>query len=85
MAVCTDTMDGVEHTYYFAALGHQVIACIEEISEWDETGELDAETVAGMTSTITPVYEMKMFGRAGVPIGMPTTETDENVSPTDDV
>ena len=48
MAVCTNTMDGVEHTYYFAALGDQVIACIEEISEANEAGGLDAETVAGL-------------------------------------
>lgn len=48
MAVCTNTMNDVEHTYYFAALGDQVIACIQELSEEDESGELDDETIAGL-------------------------------------
>ena len=48
MAVGTSTMDGVEHTCYFAALGDQVIACLEEVSEPNESGELDEETIAGL-------------------------------------
>ena len=48
MAVCTNTVDGVEHTYYFAALGDEIIACIEELTESDENGELDADTIAGL-------------------------------------
>lgn len=48
MAVCTNTMDSVEHTYYFAALGDQVIACIQEMSEADDSGELDDDTIAGL-------------------------------------
>lgn len=48
MAVCTGSMDGVEHTYYIAALGDQVIAYVEEISEADAAGELDEETVVGL-------------------------------------
>jgi len=48
MAVCTSSMDGVDHTYYLAALGDEVIACIEEICETDQTGELDDETIAGL-------------------------------------
>ncbi len=48
MAVCTNSMDGVDHTYYLAALGDEVIACIEEISEVDETGEMDDEAIAGL-------------------------------------
>ena len=50
MAVCTNTMDSVEHTYYFAALGDQVIACIQELSETDDNGELDDETIAGLNA-----------------------------------
>ena len=49
MAVCTNSMDGVEHTYYFAALGDQVIACIEELSESNESGELDDETISRLS------------------------------------
>ncbi len=41
-------MDGVDHTYYLAALGDEVIACIEEITETDQTGGLDEETIAGL-------------------------------------
>lgn len=48
MAVCTSTMDGVDHTYYFAALGDQVIACIEEISESNENGELDDAAISDL-------------------------------------
>jgi len=48
MATCTGSADGVDHTYSFAALGDEVIACIEEICETDETGELDDETIAGL-------------------------------------
>lgn len=48
MAVCSSSMDGVEHTYYLAALGDQVIACVEELSEANESGELDDETIAGL-------------------------------------
>lgn len=50
MAVCTNTMDGVEHTYYFAALGDEVIACIQELSEANDGGELDDETIAGLNA-----------------------------------
>ncbi len=50
MAVCTNTMDDVEHTYYFAALGDEVIACVQELSEANEGGELDDETVAGLNA-----------------------------------
>lgn len=39
-------LDDVEHTYYLAALGDQVIACVEELSESDE--ELDDEAIAGL-------------------------------------
>ncbi len=48
MAVCTSAMDGVEHTYYFAALGDQVIACVQELSEANDGGELDDGTIAGL-------------------------------------
>ena len=48
MAVCTGSIDGVGHTYYIAALGDQVIAYIEEISEADDSGELDDETISGL-------------------------------------
>ena len=48
MAVCTGSMDGVDHTYYFAALGDEIIACVEEVSQADETGELNDEVVAGL-------------------------------------
>lgn len=48
MAVCTNIVDGVEHAYYFAALGDQVIACVQELSEADDGGELDDETIAGL-------------------------------------
>lgn len=47
MAVCTNTIDNVEHTYYFAALGDEMIACVEEVSEANN-GELDDETIAGL-------------------------------------
>ncbi len=57
MAVCTNTMDGVDHTYYLAALGDEVIACIEEISETDQTGELDDETIAGLNEFYTQSAE----------------------------
>jgi len=50
MAVCTSSIDGVDHTYYIAALGDEVIACIEEISEADPDGELDDETIAGLNA-----------------------------------
>lgn len=49
MAVCTNTMDDVEHTYYFAALGDEVIACVQELSEAGG-GELDDETIAGLNA-----------------------------------
>lgn len=64
MAVGTSSMDGVEHTYYFAALGDQVIACLEEVSEPNENGELDEETIAGLdefyaqTAEQTPGFYM---------------------------
>lgn len=48
MTVCTNIVDGVEHAYYFAALGDQVIACVQELSEADDGGELDDETIAGL-------------------------------------
>lgn len=48
MAVCTGSMDGVDHTYYIAALGDQVIAYVEEILEADDSGELDDETISGL-------------------------------------
>jgi len=57
MAVCTNSMDGVDHTYYLAALGDEVIACIEEISETDQTGELDDATIAGMNEFYTQSAE----------------------------
>lgn len=50
MAVCTNTIDGVEHTYYFAALGDQVIAYVQELSEANDGGELDDETIAGLNA-----------------------------------
>lgn len=50
MAVCTNTMNDVEHTYYFAALGDEVIACIQELSEANGGGELDDETIAGLNA-----------------------------------
>lgn len=50
MAVCTNTMGDVEHTYYFAALGDEVIACIQELSEANDGGELDDETIAGLNA-----------------------------------
>lgn len=50
MAVCTNTMGDVEHTYYFAALGDEVIACIQELSEANDDGELDDETIAGLNA-----------------------------------
>ena len=50
MAVCTSSMDGVDHTYYIAALGDEVIACIEEISEANPDGELDDETIAALNT-----------------------------------
>lgn len=50
MAVCTGSMDDVDHTYYIAALGDEVIACIEKISEADPEGELDDETIAGLNA-----------------------------------
>ena len=50
MAVCTNTIDDVEHTYYFAALGDEVIACIQELSEANDGGELDDETIAGLNA-----------------------------------
>ena len=49
MAVCTNTIDNVEHTYYFAALGDEMIACVEEVSEANN-GELDDETIAGLNA-----------------------------------
>ena len=48
MAVCTNTMDGAEHTYYFAALGDQVVACVQELPEANDGGELDDGTIAGL-------------------------------------
>ena len=48
MAVCTGTMDGVEHRYYIAAQGDEVIAYLEEVAEEDLTGEIDDEIVAGL-------------------------------------
>lgn len=48
MAVCTNTVEGVEHIYYFAALGDEMIACVQEIFEIDAAGELDDETIAGL-------------------------------------
>ncbi len=57
MAVCTSSIDGVDHTYYLAALGDEVIACIEEISETDQTGELDDETIAGLNEFYTQSVE----------------------------
>jgi len=57
MAVCTNSTDGVDHTYYLAALGDEVIACIEEISEIDQTGEFDDETIAGLNEFYTQSAE----------------------------
>lgn len=64
MAVCTSSVDGVEHTYCLAALGDQVIACLEEISEADE--ELDEETVAGLNAFYAQVAQQAEGFYAGV-------------------
>lgn len=53
MAVCTGSADGADHTYYLAALGDEVIAYIEEISEANQAGELDDETIAELNELYT--------------------------------
>ncbi|MCI8329779.1 MAG: hypothetical protein HFG02_09325 [Oscillibacter sp.] len=87
MAVCTNSMDGVEHTYYFAALGDQVIACIEELSESNESGELDDETISGLsefyaqTAQQIPGFYMgvsKDGSRAVTHIGIDFQTADQN-------
>jgi len=66
MAVCTNSMDGVDHTYYLAALGDEVIACIEEISETDEAGEMDDETIAGLNE----IYKQSAEQADGIYMGV---------------
>lgn len=46
MAVCTSSMDGIEYTYYLAGLGDQLVACVQEMSEPNENGELDDGMIA---------------------------------------
>ena len=46
MAVCTSSMDGIEYTYYLAGLGDELIACVQEMSEPNEDGELDDGMIA---------------------------------------
>lgn len=46
MAVCTSSADGVDHTYYLAALGDEVIACIEEFAEEDTSGQFTDDVIA---------------------------------------
>ena len=48
MAVCTSSMDGIEYTYYLAGLGDELVACVQEMSEPNENGELDDEMIAGL-------------------------------------
>ena len=64
MAVCASSMDGVDHTYYLAALGDQVVACVEELSE--AAGELDEETVAGLNEFYVQVAQQAQGFYAGV-------------------
>ena len=46
MAVCTSSMDGIEYTYYLAGLGDELVACVQEMSEPNENGQLDDEMIA---------------------------------------
>ena len=87
MAVCTNSMDGVDHAYYFAALGDQVIACLEEISEPNEAGELDEETIAGLNAFYAQSAEQisgyymgvtKDGGRVVTHIGIDFQTADQN-------
>ena len=87
MAVCTSSMDGVEHTYYLAALGDQVIACVEEVSEPNESGELDDETINGLNEFYTqtaqqiPGFYMgvsKDGGRVVTHMGIDFQTADQN-------
>lgn len=87
MAVCTNTVDGMDHTYYFAALGDQVIACVQELSESDGGGELDDETIAGLnefyaqTSQEIPGFYMgvtKDGSRVVTHIGIDFQTADQN-------
>lgn len=87
MAVCTDSMDGVDHTYYLAALGDEVIACIEEISEADQDGEIDDETIAGLNELYTQSTEQvpgiymgvyKNEDRISTCVGIDFQEADQN-------
>lgn len=48
MAVCTQSVDGVEHTYWVAALGDEVIAYVEQITETDTDNEITDEVLAGL-------------------------------------
>ncbi len=66
MAVCSNSMDGVDHTYYLAALGDEVIACIEEISETDQTGEMNEEAIAALNE----VYRQSMEQVPGICMGV---------------
>lgn len=87
MAVCTNTIDNVEHTYYFAALGDEVIACIQELSEANAGGELDDETIAGLnafyaqTAQQIPGFYMgvtKEGDRVVTHIGIDSQTADQN-------
>lgn len=66
MAVGTNSMDGVDHTYYIAALGDEVIACVEEISEANPNGELDDETIAGLNA----IYAQSAEQTPGIYMGV---------------
>ncbi|MDE6281719.1 MAG: hypothetical protein K2M15_08025 [Oscillospiraceae bacterium] len=66
MAVCTGSMDDVGHTYYIAALGDEVIACIEEVSVAGTEGELDDETIAALNT----LYAQSVEQTPGIYMGV---------------
>ncbi len=66
MAVCTGSMDSVDHTYYIAALGDEVIAYLEEVSEPVQDSEMDDETIAGLNE----LYMQSVGQLPGIYIGV---------------
>ncbi len=66
MAVCTGSMDDVDHTYYIAALGDEVVAYLEEVSEPVQESEMDDETIAGLNE----LYAQSMEQVPGIYMGV---------------
>ena len=87
MAVCTSSIDNIEYTYYLAALGDRLVACVQEMSEPNEDGELDDEMIAELNEfyilSAEPVkgYYMgvtKDGGRVVTHVGIDFQTADQN-------